>query len=75
MRRSHPSKFTGQRWTTSSNSPPGVAQWSTDEMDRRRMLVPLPAFELLEVQAQGKKKMAAIPSPRGQRITPGTLWT
>jgi methionyl-tRNA formyltransferase len=33
------------------------------------------SLRLVEVQAQGKNKMAADTFARGQRITPGTLWT
>jgi methionyl-tRNA formyltransferase len=33
------------------------------------------SLRLIEVQAQGKKKMAADAFARGQRIVPGTLWT
>lgn len=33
------------------------------------------SLRLIEVQAHGKKKMAADAFARGQRITPGTLWS
>jgi len=59
---------------TCSNRPPG----ETLVVDKDGIVVACGSgtgLRLVEVQAQGKKKMAADAFARGQRITPGTLWT
>ena len=59
---------------TSSNGPPGA----TLVVDKDGIVVACgsgTALRLVEVQAQGKKRMGADAFARGQRITPGTLWT
>ena len=59
---------------TSSKGPPGA----TLVVDKDGIVVACgsgTALRLVEVQAQGKKRMGAEAFARGQRITPGTLWT
>ena len=59
---------------TSSNRPPGA----TLVVDKDGIAIACgfgTSLRLVEVQAQGKKKMAADAFARGQRITPGRFWS